>query len=58
MSATVVIALPSITGSQPYAARMPATSANATSAPIGSAIAARYQPGALSLAAIVTPAGW
>src|SRR4051794_34503927 len=54
MRATVAIASPSTIGCQPYRARTPHTTPKAMPTPIGSDRAARYQPGALSLAASVT----
>ena len=49
--ATVVIAVQSTSGSQPYSARTPTTSATANPNEIGWLITTRYQPGAQSFAA-------
>src|SRR2546423_4150473 len=54
ISETVVIAFPSTIGCQPYRARSPQTIAKAKPIPTGIESAARYQPGALSRAAMVT----
>jgi hypothetical protein len=53
ISAAVVIAVPSKAGVWPPRARMPVTAPIATARPSGKAKPARYQPGAVSFAAIV-----